>query len=436
MLARSSIVRQVSNVVRGNKFSMLSLAEEFPVRDTYQQTANVPVIANNKLDNGIKFVSRSRDSGLVNVRFAVVGGSSTETAQQKGAAHYLATAAFTGNNESSGLRVVGLLEGLGASFSATADREKIVYDLSVLSDRVAPAVSCILSSIASPPAYHHVLEEHREVVRQWYDALNQDANLQLNELVHEAAFGDSSAFGSSLYAPNLKNLKIDDILQYRTNHFVKENLVIAADGISAEDLKALLDQHGSLPSGKAATVGKATFTGGEVKVRNNLEGTTHVAVAFGTPAGEAGKAYDVVYNALAHQLQKKKICASTFQSKYHNGGFFGIQTRGNAADIDRVVRASFDELKAIAANGSAAHARRGAVGINTFSTLDGRRGASVLLDAYLSGAEANAHADTRGVTAQQVSDAAKAILKSTPAYAVYGITSGTPSHNAISKLLA
>ena len=48
---------------------MLSLAEEFPVRDTYQQTANVPVIANNKLDNGIKFVSRSRDSGVSFFRF-------------------------------------------------------------------------------------------------------------------------------------------------------------------------------------------------------------------------------------------------------------------------------------------------------------------------------------------------------------------------------
>ena len=69
---------------------------------------------------------------LVNVRFAVVGGSSTETAQQKGAAHYLATAAFTGNNESSGLRVVGLLEGLGASFSATADREKVKFELLML----------------------------------------------------------------------------------------------------------------------------------------------------------------------------------------------------------------------------------------------------------------------------------------------------------------
>jgi predicted Zn-dependent peptidase len=55
-----------------------------------------------------------------------VGGSSTETASQKGAAQFLAAAAYAGNQKNSGLRIVRFLESLGASFSATADREKVL----------------------------------------------------------------------------------------------------------------------------------------------------------------------------------------------------------------------------------------------------------------------------------------------------------------------
>lgn len=307
----------------------------------------------------------------MNLRFAVLGGSSTESAKQKGAAQFLAASAFTGNNQNSGLRVVRYLESLGATFNATADREKvwnwfvrgtfkliapqIVYEVSVLADQVDSAVSVVLSSIASPPLYNHVFEEHRPTVQLFYDALREEPTKFLNELVHEAAFGETTGFGSSVYAEDLKNLKVADILAYRGAHFVKENLVVAVDGVSSEEFKKILTAYaGQVPSGSAQAVGKADFVGGEVKVRNSSVGTSHVALAFGIPAGPAGKAYEVLNATLASRLQKKKVCASTFQNKYHNGGFFGLQTRGEASDIDRILRASIDELKAIASDASAA----------------------------------------------------------------------------------
>lgn len=84
-------------------------------------------------------------------KVAVAGGSSTETAAQRGAAHLLATAAFAGTATESGLKVVRDLEHLGARFSATSDREKIVYDVTVMADRVEPALATILSLVASAP---------------------------------------------------------------------------------------------------------------------------------------------------------------------------------------------------------------------------------------------------------------------------------------------
>jgi predicted Zn-dependent peptidase len=57
----------------------------------------------------------------------VLGGSSAESDEQKGAAHFLAAAAYSGNHKNSGLRVVRYLESLGAVVKSIADREKVYY---------------------------------------------------------------------------------------------------------------------------------------------------------------------------------------------------------------------------------------------------------------------------------------------------------------------
>lgn len=90
-------------------------------------------------------------------KVAVAGGSSTETAAQRGAAHLLASAAYAGTSNNSGLRLVRFLEELGARFSASSDREKIVYDVTVMADRVEPALAAVLSLVASPPADSYVV---------------------------------------------------------------------------------------------------------------------------------------------------------------------------------------------------------------------------------------------------------------------------------------
>lgn len=61
----------------------------------------------------------------VSIKVAVLGGSSAETMKQKGAAHFLATAAYAGTSTSTGFRMVRTLESMGANFRAFADKEKV-----------------------------------------------------------------------------------------------------------------------------------------------------------------------------------------------------------------------------------------------------------------------------------------------------------------------
>jgi predicted Zn-dependent peptidase len=62
---------------------------------------------------------------MVSLKFCIKGGSSSEKAGQKGAAHFLAKSAFVGTSEASGLKMVRFMESIGASFGAYADKEKV-----------------------------------------------------------------------------------------------------------------------------------------------------------------------------------------------------------------------------------------------------------------------------------------------------------------------
>lgn len=130
----------------------LVATEEFPYNVTVTPKVSAPaVIKANKLASGVQVVTRTNNSSVrleiniyrllltvgvysndycqchhqtVSLKFAVLGGSSTEGAA-KGAAHFLSHAAFAGTQDSSGLKLVKHLETLGASFESHADREKV-----------------------------------------------------------------------------------------------------------------------------------------------------------------------------------------------------------------------------------------------------------------------------------------------------------------------
>jgi predicted Zn-dependent peptidase len=137
---------------------VLTASQEFAHKEVAGKVAAAAAVRKQAtLENGVKVVANEKDSSIVNLKFAVLGGSSTETAAQKGAAHFLSVAAFAGNKHESGLKLVRFLESHGVNFSATADREKIVYDVSMMADKVEPALATVFNAIASAPHAQYVV---------------------------------------------------------------------------------------------------------------------------------------------------------------------------------------------------------------------------------------------------------------------------------------
>lgn len=439
MLVRNFTQKQINAVFRSsNKFSVLAATEEFPhsAPATKKSTA-APVVTSTTLPNGARLVVRERESPIATVKFAVVGGSSVETAAQKGAAQFLATAAYSGDKNNTAARTIKQLEKLGVKYTATADREKIVYSATFLANQAEEVLKTYLSILASPAADADFLEEYRATAKLAYEALHANGEAQVLELVHEAAFGETSPLGSSFFAANADDVSVAEALKYRNQQFVASNVVIAADGVPADLVKSvatpLLDLF---PAGAATKLPGSAYVGGESKVRADLSGATQVAVAFPVPAGAAGKATAVVQGLLATKLADKKVAATPFIFNYSSGGIFGFTAKGQPAAVEATLAAAVGELKAIAADATGAEGAKAKVTVANFEALESTAGTGKFVDAVLANESAVALADARGVSAADVAAAAKAALKATPSYAVYGTTAGVPSYSAVAKLLA
>lgn len=112
------------------------------------------------------------------------------------------------------------------------------------------------------------------------------------QLLTEAAYLEITPVGGSKYALDLEHLDTTNVLKYRHAHFVRGNLIIAADGIAHSVLekavKANIDkvQPGSLTLEQALR--QSPYYGGELRVRRNEMtpyNETHAAVAYPVPNG-------------------------------------------------------------------------------------------------------------------------------------------------------
>lgn len=261
------------------------------------------------------------------------------------------------------------------------------------------------------------------------------ATAALTSAIHEAAYGEGSAFGSNGLAHNLKKLNVDEVLAYRQAHFTRENLTVVTNGgITADAVKKILDvQLAHFPTkggNKGLTLPSATFVGGEAKIRADLDGKTHLAVAFPTPAGDAGKAYQVLAGVINARVATQGICAGAFTHTYKTGGLVGVRASGSVGTATEQLQKVLREVKAIA-NGAASETDAVKTQLSLKNALNLEAGNESATSVLLAGVNA---ADVRGVTAAAVADAAKSVLKtSNPAFAVYGATANV---STVSKLLA
>lgn len=250
----------------------------------------------------------------------------------------------------------------------------------------------------------------------------------------------------------MDRLNYDEVIAYRKNHFVANNIVVAASGISHEKMSALVEKHvegGQTPTSASAMgielgvtpiaaskdavspwSAASPYVGGIAKLRLDVDGESHIGLAFPVPSGESAKPYLVLHRMLADKFST----GNTFIKNYSSGGLIGFYTSGDAATAGANVEAVIAEVKAIASGAVDSTAAKNKVALDHFLGLEGSDATNALLVAHANGVSAESFGDVRAVSKEAVAAAAQTALKNDPSYAVLGTTAFTPSFSHILKL--
>eukprot|EP00604_Paraphysomonas_vestita_P003085 CAMPEP_0174818162 /NCGR_PEP_ID=MMETSP1107-20130205/791_1 /TAXON_ID=36770 /ORGANISM="Paraphysomonas vestita, Strain GFlagA" /LENGTH=417 /DNA_ID=CAMNT_0016029647 /DNA_START=80 /DNA_END=1333 /DNA_ORIENTATION=+ len=386
------------------------------------------------LSNGTKAISRNAWTESVSFSIAVNSGSKYETAKEKGAAHLLAAAGFSGTQSRSGLRLLRDIENAGFIVDVNADREQIVYTIKGLPDAADAALETLAEAVFSPPIRDYIINERKPTAALQIERNRRCPFQSISRLIYEAAYGEASSLGSSPYALNLDDLSAADVLAFRQRNFTAPNVTIIANGVSVDTLDKVTS---AIPAGDVAKFEQVNYVGGVVRNRVDAGGRLHTAVAFPAANGQNGKAFVVLDAVLKSKLTANSTSAyvNSFLSSNSAGGLLGVYVASSsAADTEKAITFAFNELKNIAGGSGDYTNAKNAKTFENLSALE-KDSTSILLAASKEGLTPLEYADLRSVSNDDVKKAAASLLQSKPSYAAFGDTFGLLSYDGVNKLL-
>lgn len=210
-----------------------------------------------ELPNGLKIVNRrNRSTPAVQLRIGVLAGSSTDGEFTGLSALCARSVASSGAGNSSDTELQGKLEGLGATLSVNVDPDRVVYGVSVVSDRAAEALD-ILAQIVTKPRLGEkdVARTQKQLIEAAAENARTDGQWGLEMMLHRDLFElptEHHPYASyDATADDLTKIKPSACKEWHRKYFVPGNMLVAGVGnIDIDQLKTLAQKSfGKMPKG-------------------------------------------------------------------------------------------------------------------------------------------------------------------------------------------
>ncbi|KAE8616356.1 hypothetical protein XENTR_v10008780 [Xenopus tropicalis] len=248
-----------------------------------QAVLNVPETKVTTLENGLRV--SSEDSGLLTctVGLWIDAGSRYENQMNNGTAHFLEHMAFKGTKNRSQLDLELEIENMGAHLNAYTSREQTVYYAKAFSKDLPRAVEILADIIQNSTLGEAEIERERGVILREMQEVETNLQEVVFDYLHATAY-HNTALGRTILGPteNIKSINRNDLVEYITTHYKGPRIVLAAaGGVSHDELLHLAKFHfGNLPSTyEGETLPPCSFTGSEIRVRDDKMPLAHIAVA-------------------------------------------------------------------------------------------------------------------------------------------------------------
>uniref|UniRef100_A0A7S3UY37 Alpha-MPP n=1 Tax=Aplanochytrium stocchinoi TaxID=215587 RepID=A0A7S3UY37_9STRA len=331
------------------------------------------------LANGLRVASEETYGQVSTIGMFIDAGSRYENDSNSGVSHLLEHMAFKSTENRSHLRLVRDIEDVGGTVGAASSRECIMYTGECLRDNVETIVDVMADSILRPALKPWDIEDQREVIGYELQAMEQNAQALLTELLHSAAYGESTPLGQPLWCPerNLGKLNADTIRSFMSKTFLAKRMVLSGAGVDHDELVSLAEKYfadlaTAPPAGETEpAMLPSPYKGGDRRVSGDSP-FTHVALCFDAgswmsddllelctlhlllggggsfSAGGPGKGmYSRLYTNVLNQHHWVDS-ATAFNSMYADAGLIGIYGTCLPQDAGRLVDVMSAELISIA----------------------------------------------------------------------------------------
>ncbi|KAK0154425.1 Mitochondrial-processing peptidase subunit beta [Merluccius polli] len=258
---------------------------------------NVPETKVTTLQNGLRVASEDSGLSTCTVGLWIDAGSRYENERNNGTAHFLEHMAFKGTRKRSQLDLELEIENMGAHLNAYTSREQTVYYAKAFSKDLPRAVEVLADIIQNSTLGEAEIERERGVILREMQEVETNLQEVVFDYLHATAY-QTTALGRTILGPteNIKSvftflfmvlmtINRADLVEYITTHYLGPRIVLAAaGGVSHNELIDLAKYHfGKLPAryrSDAPELPACSFTGSEIRVRDDKMPLAHVAIAM------------------------------------------------------------------------------------------------------------------------------------------------------------
>lgn len=215
--------------------------ESMPAR----QVASIPATWA-ELPNGLKIVSRrNRSIPVVQLRIAVLAGSSVDGENTGLSAMCAKSVAASGAGTMNDTELQGKLEALGATLDVDVDPDRVVYGLSVVSDRLGEAFD-LLAQVVSKPRLSEtdITRLQKQLAEEAEENARGDGRWGMLMTLHRDLFAlptEHHPYASyDATADDFNKLKPSACKDWHRKYFVPSNMLVAAAGeVEPERLRTI-----------------------------------------------------------------------------------------------------------------------------------------------------------------------------------------------------
>ncbi|ERE78480.1 cytochrome b-c1 complex subunit 2 [Cricetulus griseus] len=331
-----------------------------------------------KLPNGLVIASLENYAPLSRIGLFVKAGSRYEDSNNLGTSHLLRLAS------SLFIRSCGLSPFLDMAIdvifigylykktflhlNVAATRENMAYTIEGMRNDIEILMEFLLNVTTAPEFRRWEVAALQSQLKIDKAVAFQNSQTRVIENLHDAAYKNTLA--NPLYCPDYRVGKVtsEQLHYFIQNHFTSARMALVGLGVSHSVLKQVAEQFLNMRGGLGSAGAKATYRGGEIREQNG-DNLVHAAIVAESAAiGDTGaNAFSVLQHLLGAGPHIKRgnnttsllsqsvakgsnqpFDVSAFNASYSDSGLFGIYTISQAEAAGDVIKAAYNQVKAVA----------------------------------------------------------------------------------------